>query len=325
MSFNIEIYKTKDGKSEIQVNIENETVWLSLNQIAELFERDKSVISRHIKNIFSEKEIVFDPTVAKNATVPQNEGGRVVERKIDLYNLDIIISVGYRVKSKRATQFRIWATELIKSYLKQGYVLNEKRLKQTQKEVRFLRSGIQIVSRAIEQKASQEGNEYLKLFAKGLTLLDDFDHENLDNKGLTKRKAVYPEPKKYEALIAQMKAELDSDIFGLEKDQSFKSAVAQITKGFGETDFYPSLEEKAATLLYLIVKNHAFTDGNKRIAAACFLMFLQENNLLIDKVGNPIISNEALASLTLFIASSRPEEMEIVKKFVISILNRNKN
>jgi len=287
--------------------------------MADLFQKAKSTINEHILNIYNEGELPKEQSLRKIgisdfSTKPTN-----------FYNLDTIISVGYRVKSKRGTQFRIWANQVIKDHLIKGYSINQKRLEKTEQEVKFLRSGIQIVSRAIEQKASQEGNEYLKLFAKGLTLLDDFDHENLDSKGLTKRKAVYPEPNKYETLIVQMKAELDSDIFGLEKDQSFKSAIAQIAKGFGKTDFYPSLEEKAATLLYLIVKNHAFTDGNKRIAAACFLMFLQKNNLLINKIGNPIISNEALASLTLFIASSKPEEMDIVKRLVVSILNRNKN
>lgn len=325
MSFNIEIYKTKDGKSEIQVNLEKDTVWLSLNQLSELFERDKSVISRHIKNIFSENELTFNSTVAKNATVPQNEGGRIVERKTDLYNLDVIISVGYRVKSKRATQFRIWASKLIKSYLVKGYAINQKRLEKKEQEIRFLHSGIQIISRAIEEKANQEGFEYLAQFSKGLELLDDYDHETLDIKGLTLTAAIYPKPQEYKKLIEIMQAEFDSDIFGLEKDHSFESSIAQISKGFDETDFYNSLEEKAAMLLYLIVKNHAFTDGNKRIAAACFLMFLQNNGILTDELDRPIISNEALASLTLFIAASKPEEMEVVKKLTISILNRNKN
>ena len=324
MSFNIEIYKTEDGKSEINVNLENDTVWLSLNQLSELFERDKSVISRHIRNIFSDKELTFGSTVAKNATVPQNEGGRIVERKIDLYNLDVIISVGYRVKSKRATQFRIWASDLIKNYLIQGYAINQKRLEQKDQEIKFLKSGIQIISRAIEERANLEGFEYLSQFSKGLELLDDYDHETLDVEGLTTTAAVYPKRQEYQKLINQMKAKFDSDIFGLEKDQSFKSSIAQISKGFDTTDFYPSIEEKAATLLYLVVKNHAFTDGNKRIAAACFLMFLQQNGILTDELARPIISNEALASLTLFIASSKPEEMEVVKRLTISILNRNK-
>jgi death-on-curing family protein len=248
----------------------------------------------------------------------------LVERNIESYNLDVIISVGYRVKSKRGTQFRMWANQVIKDHLVKGYSINKKRLEQTEQEIKFLRSGIQIVSRAIEEKSSEKGLEWLNRFATGLALLDDYDHENLDAKGLTTRKAVYPKRREYQALIDQMKQEFDSDIFGLEKDQSFESAIAQISKGFGENDFYPSLEEKAATLLYLIVKNHAFTDGNKRIAAACFLMFLEYNDILIDKTGSTVISNEALASLTLFIAASRAEEMETVKKLTVSILNRNK-
>lgn len=325
MSFNIEIYRTADGKSEIQVNIENDTVWLSINELSELFERDKSVISRHINNIFREKELTLNPTVAKSATVHQNEGGRIVERKIDFYNLDVILSVGYRVKSKRATQFRIWASNLIKSYLIEGYAINQKLLQEKEKENTILRSGIKILGRAIEEKINNEGFHYLNIFAKGLDLLDDYDHESLDKNGLTKRKAIYPEEEDYRFLIKTMRSDLQSEIFGFEKDGSFKSAIVQISKGFGENDFYSSIEEKAATLLYLIVKNHAFIDGNKRIAAACFLMFLQKNNLLSNPAGNTIISNEALASLTLFIASSKPEEMETVKNLTISILNRNKS
>lgn len=325
MSFNIEIYRTADGKSEIQVNIENDTVWLSINELSELFERDKSVISRHINNIFREKELTLNPTVAKSATVHQNEGGRIVERKIDIYNLDVIISVGYRVKSKRATQFRIWASNLIKTYLIQGYAVNQKLLHEKEKENTILRSGIKILGRAIEEKINNEGFHYLNIFAKGLNLLDDYDHESLDKNGLTKRKASYPEEEDYRLLINTMRSDFQSEIFGFEKDASFKSAIVQISKGFGENDFYSSIEEKAATLLYLIVKNHAFIDGNKRIAAACFLMFLEKNNLLYNPTGKTIISNEALASLTLFIASSKPEEMETVKNLTISILNRNKS
>ncbi|WP_394970262.1 RhuM family protein [uncultured Croceitalea sp.] len=247
------------------------------------------------------------------------------DKPVNFFNLDVIISLGYRVRSKRGTQFRVWANKVLKDHLIKGYTINKKRLEEKDSEIKFLRSGIQIVSRAIEYKAKEKGFEYLKQFSKGLSLLDDYDHENLDTKGLTKRDAVYPKEKEYQALISQMKTGFDSTVFGFEKDGSFKSAVAQISKGFGEKDFYPSLEEKAATLLYLIVKNHAFTDGNKRIAAACFLMFLEYNNLLNNKEGKAIISNEALASLTLFIAASKAEEMQIVKKLVVSILNRNKN
>ena len=229
MSFNIEIYRTEDGKSEIQVSIEDDTVWLSINQLSELFERDKSVISRHIRNIFKENELKLDSTVAKNASVQQNEGERIVERKIDLYSLDVIISVGYRVKSKRATQFRIWANTLIKKYLLKGYVINEKRLQEKEKENLLLRSGIKILSRAIEEKANDEGFGYLNFFAKGLELLDDYDHETLDKNGITSRAAIHTKEEDYRLLLNAMRKEFQSSIFGLEKDEGFKSAIAQIS------------------------------------------------------------------------------------------------
>jgi death-on-curing family protein len=178
------------------------------------------------------------------------------------------------------------------------------------------------VGRALGEKAAD--NEWLAVFGKGLSLLDDYDHELLDAKGVTKREADYPSLEDYQKLINIMLAKFDSDVFGKEKDKSFQSSVAQIAKGFEEDDFYQTLEEKAAMLLYLIVKNHSFVDGNKRIAAACFLKFLQQNKMLFNRQQEPIISNDTLASLTLFIASSKPEEMETVKRLVISVLNRNK-
>ena len=188
----------------------------------------------------------------------------------------------------------------------------------------MLKDGIHILSRVIEEKTNEVDNNWLHDFAKGLTLLDDYDHEQLDAKGLTKKEAQYPSNSDYEELVTQMRTEFDSDVFGKEKDDNFKSSLAQIAKGFGENDFYPTLEEKAATLLYLVTKNHSFVDGNKRIAAACFLKFLEANNMLYNKENKPIIGNNSLASLTLFIASSKPEEMETVKRLVISVLNRNK-
>ncbi len=189
-----------------------------------------------------------------------------------------------------------------------------------------MKDGIQILSRSVDKAIEEKitDNEWLAVFAKGLSLLDDYDHETLDAKGLTLKEANYPSLGDYQKLINQMLTEFDSDVFGKEKDKSFESSVAQISKGFGEDDFYPTLEEKATMLLYLIVKNHSFVDGNKRIAAACFLKFLQQNNMLFNSQGQPIISNNTLASLTLFIASSKPEEMETVKRLVISVLNRNK-
>jgi death-on-curing family protein len=243
---------------------------------------------------------------------------------VDYYNLDAIISVGYRVNSKRGTQFRQWATRRLKDYLIEGVAINEKRLEQKNKEIQVLHDGIRILSRAIEnQAANNENYAWLYQFSVGLQLLDDYDHESLDAKGNHTKKAEYPAMSEYMKLVDQMRAEFNSDVFGREKDGGFDSAVNQIMQGFGEQDAYPSIEEKAAMLLYLVVKNHAFVDGNKRIAAACFLLFLERNGLLYTNARQTIISNEALASLTLFVAASKAEEMETVKKLLISVLNRN--
>ncbi|WP_339874339.1 RhuM family protein [uncultured Algoriphagus sp.] len=322
MENKIEIYQAENGQTQIEVRFENETTWLTNSQLVELFKSSKANISEHIKHIFESEELDKDSTVRNFRTV-QVEGKRSVERERVHYNLDVIIAVGYRVNSKRGTQFRQWATQRLKDFLVQGYAINEQRLSQKQQEVQTLKDGIRILSRAIEQKALDQNLDWLNHFANGLELLDDYDHENLDKKGLNKRQANYPGLVDYKEVIQSMKSDFESGVFGKEKDGSFESAIAQISKGFGDEDFYPTLEEKAATLLYLIVKNHGFVDGNKRIAAACFLLFLQSNDLLHNSEGHSIISNDALASLTLFIASSKPEEMETVKKLVISVLNRN--
>jgi prophage maintenance system killer protein len=323
MNNQIEIYQGSDGRTQIEVKFEKETVWLNQKQMGFLFDKDTDTIGLHLKNIYKDEEL-GEISTTEDFSVVQQEGKRKVTRNIKFYNLDAIISVGYRVNSKRGVQFRQWATQRLKDYLVQGYAINEKRLAQKQQEVQALKDGIRILSRAIEEKAGDQNLDWLHHFAKGLELLDDYDHENLDKKGLTKRKAKYPVLADYQSVIYSMRSEFESGVFGKEKDGSFESAISQIGKGFGEEDFYPTLEEKAATLLYLIVKNHGFVDGNKRIAAACFLLFLQHNDLLHNSEGIPIISNDALASLTLFIASSKPEEMETVKKLVISVLNRNR-
>lgn len=317
----IVIYQDKESGITIDVKLDGETVWLDQYQLEALFDTDRTSIGRHLRNIYKSNELDEKTTSAKIAQV-QQEGEREVKRNISVYNLDAILSVGYRVSSKKGTAFRIWANSVLKEYLVKGYTINEKRLAQKEQEVQILKNGIQILSRAIEEKTAD--NEWLTVFAKGLSLLDDYDHEQLDAKGLTKREANYPSLADYQKLINQMLAEFDSEVFGKEKDKSFESSVAQIAKGFGEDDFYPTLEEKATMLLYLIVKNHSFVDGNKRIAAACFLKFLQQNKMLFNSKEQPIISNDTLASLTLFIASSKPEEMETVKRLVISVLNRNK-
>lgn len=322
----IEIYQSPDGHTEVQVTFDEDTVWLNQEQLGRLFDRDRTVVGRHIKNIFKEGELDESVVCADFAHTTEHGAikGKTQSKTTRYYNLDVIISVGYRIKSIRGTQFRQWASNRLKDYLVQGYSINEKRLAQKNIELKVLKSGIQILGRAIEEKAQEEGIEWLKKFAKGLTLLDDYDHERLDSKGLSLKSARYPSKEEYHSLINQMKLEFQSDVFGLKKDQSFESAINQISKGFGKEDFYPSIEEKAATLLYLIIKNHAFADGNKRIAAACFLLFLETNKALMNNDGTTIISNEALASITLFSAASRPEEMDVVKNLIVSILNRNK-
>lgn len=319
MENQIEIYQAGDGETQIEVTFEQDTVWLNRNQLAELFGRDVKTIGKHINNVFNEGELDKGLVVANFATTAADSK----TYQVDHYNLDVIISVGYRVNSKRGTLFRQWATQRLKDYLVQGYAVNEKRLAQKQLELQTLKDGIRILSRAIESKMGETDLEWLNQFAKGLELLDDYDHEQLDAKGVTKRQAVYPEMENYQQVIDAMKADFDSAVFGKEKDGSFESAVRQIAKGFGDEDFYTSIEEKAATLLYLIVKNHGFVDGNKRIAAACFLLFLEKNDLLYTGEKRLIMSNEALASLTLLVAASKPEEMDTVKKLIISVLNRN--
>ena len=320
----IEIYQAQDGSTQIDVQLEEETVWLTQAQMAVLFNKGRTTITEHISNVFKEGELIEEMVCRDFRHTTQHGAikGKTQSKNVKYYNLDVIISVGYRVKSKQGTQFRIWANRILKDYLVKGYALNEKRLAQKEQELKLLKDGIHILSRAIEEKI--EDNQWLTVFTKGLSLLDDYDHEQLDTKGLTTKEVNYPSLADYQELINEMLTEFDSDVFGKEKDKSFQSSIAQIGKGFGEADFYPTLEEKAAMLLYLVVKNHSFVDGNKRIAAACFLKFLQQNDMLFNSHQQPIISNDTLASLTLFIAASKPEEMQTVTRLVISVLNRNK-
>lgn len=320
----IKIYRITDSQIEVSVQFDKDTVWLNRNQLATLFGRDVKTIGKHIGNVFTEGELNKEATVAKYATV-QREGERSVIRDVEFYNLDVIISVGYRVKSPQGTQFRIWATQRLKDYLVQGYAINEKRLAQKEQEVEYLKTGIRILNRAIEQQATEDDSQMLRIFARGLTLLDDYDHQTLATKGNSVRETFFPTFKEYMELIQTMYSEFASGVFARPKDDSFHSSIGQIAQSFGGVDLYPSIEEKAANLLYFIVKNHSFVDGNKRIAAACFLYFLEKNNALYFADGTPILSNEALAALTLFIATSKTEEAEIVKRLIVSILNRNKS
>ncbi|MCD4794825.1 MAG: virulence RhuM family protein [Bacteroidales bacterium] len=319
----IEIFQSADNKTEIKVKFEQESVWLNRHQLAVLFNRDIKTIGKHINNVFKEGELEETSTVANFATV-QKEGNRTVERQIEHYNLDVIISVGYRVKSLQGTLFRQWATKRLKDFLVKGYAVNEKRLEQKNQEVFHLKAGIQILSRAIESRNESKESEILNIFAKGLKLLDDYDHEELDKRGNTEQKTFFPEYDDYIYFIEEMYSDFESDVFAKPKDDSFHSSINQIKQTFSGIELYPSIQEKAANLLYFIVKNHSFVDGNKRIAAACFIYFLDKNKALMNKNRETIISNEALAALTLFIATSKSDEVNIVKRLVVSILNRNK-
>lgn len=323
MENNILIYTTKDGN--IDVKLEQETVWLTQEQMSLLFDKSKSSISEHIKNIFDDCELDKDSTVRKFRTV-QTEGKRQVERNLDYYNLDMIISVGYRVKSKQGIQFRQWATKRLKEYLVQGYTLNERLLKEKVEKLTLLQNAFSLLNRSITNQAenldeAQQISKLMSDFSVGLNLLDDFDNQRLDNKGNTKKEAVYISVDEFLDVIQKMKTEFTSEIFGNPKDDSFSSSVNQIYQTFDGKDCYPSIEEKAVNLLYFIVKNHSFSDGNKRIGANCFLYFLKKNNLLY-KADKPIIDNATLATITLLIAESKPEEKETVKQIAISILNR---
>ena len=290
MENKIEIYQ-KNNKTQVKVRFENETIWLSQKQMAELFEKDVRTINEHIKTIYNTKELIKNSTVRKFRIV-QQEGNRKVNRNIEHYNLDMIISVGYRVNSVRGTQFRIWATQRLKDYLVQGYAINEKRLAEKQQEVQYLKTGIRILGRAIETKLEENESEMLHIFAKGLQLLDDYDHQTLDKKGTSKQETIYPSVNDYLKIISEMYSDFESDVFAKPKDNSFESSVNQIRQSFANAELYPTIEEKSANLLYFIVKNHSFVDGNKRIAAACFLYFLEKNNSLLIN-GKPILSNEA--------------------------------
>jgi hypothetical protein len=274
----IVIYQDKDGQAEIEVKLLNETLWLTEQQISRLFGRDRTVIGRHIKNIFKEEELDEKSNVQKMHIANS-------DKPVAFYNLDMILSVGYRVNSKRGTQFRIWANRVLKEHLIKGYTLNEKRLKEKSEELLTLKSGIEILERSILNKTRnlEEAKSLVSLvagFARGLTILDDYDHGNLDKEGATKRRAVHIGYDEFHGIVGEMKTMFDSEVFGREKDESFRSSVGQIYQSFDGKELYPTIEEKAAMLLYLVVKNHSFADGNKRIAATLLIYFLDKNNLL---------------------------------------------
>ena len=322
----ITIYKTEDGKTEIQVKLDNETVWLSLMQLTDLFQRDKSVISRHITNIFKEKELKQEATVANFATV-QIEGDRKIERKIEYFNLDVIISVGYRIKSHRGTQFRIWANSILKDYLINGFSINEKRLIQQNEQLRQLQESVKLLGNVLNQKelSGEESTGLLKIisdYAYALDILDQYDYQTLKISGTSGKETYQLTYAEAMFQIRKVKeAYGNSELFGREKDKSFRSSISTIYQTFNSIDLYPSVEEKAANLLYFVTKNHSFSDGNKRIAAFLFLYFLEKNGILFDEFGNKRIADNALVALTLMIAVSQPEEKDTMTKVIVNLIN----
>ncbi len=317
------IYTTEDGKETFEVNLKEETVWLNLNQISKLFERDKSVISRHIRNIFETEELSRKSVVANFATTATD--GKVY--KVDFYNLDLIISVGYRVNSKRGTQFRIWATNILKNHLIQGYTINQKRLQESQAKIKELQKTSRMVERLLLQKnlESTEATGLLQVildYQKALHLLDEYDYQELEIKEVTTQERFKLTHEKARKELSKLKGHYTSGLFGLEKDQSFASSIGAIYQSFDGKEVYPSIEEKAAHLLYFVVKNHSFVDGNKRIAASLFLWFLNENGILYKEDGSKRIADNALVALTLLIAESIAEERDIMIKLIVNLINQ---
>lgn len=308
------IYKTSEQKTEIAVKFDNDTVWLNRQQISFLFNRDVKTIGKHIANVFKERELMKGSTVAKFATV-QTEGNRKIQRSIEYYNLDMIISVGYRVKSQNGVIFRKWATSILKDYMMKGYAINEKRIE-------VLNKTVSIQSRMLASTLGIEEKEVLNVieaYSNALSLLDDYDHGCISKpKG---KDSIYQLTyEECRTLIDSMKYGGFSDVFGVEKEPGkLNGIIAAVYQNVFGQEIYPSIEEKAANLLYFLVKDHPFVDGCKRIGASIFLEFLNKNqHLIID--GKQIISDSALVAITLMIAESRPEEKETMVKLVMNFL-----
>ncbi len=323
----IKIYKTPDGQTSIEVKLEKGTVWLSQKQMAELFDKDSDTIGLHLKNIYKSGELDEYATTEKYSVVRQ-EGKRMVKRRIKFYNLDAIISVGYRVNSKRGVLFRKWATELLKDYLIKGYAINQKRLEKQVEQLSELKETIKILGKALEYKelTKDESKGLLGIisdYSYALEILDQYDYQTLkieNTSGKEVYRLTYEEAIKQIELVKRTYG--NSELFGQEKDDSFKSSINTIYQTFEGKDLYPSIEEKAANLLYFIVKNHSFTDGNKRIAAFLFLYFLEKNGLLFSENGQKRIADNALVALTLMIAVSKPEEKETMIKVIVNLINK---
>ena len=316
----IVMYQTADGKTSIDVKLENETVWLSQGQIAELFDRDRTVITKHINNLFKENELDEESNV-QNLHIANSD------RPVKYYNLDVIISVGYRVKSPRGTQFRIWANKVLKDYLLKGYAINERRLKEHSQQLEELKQAVKLLGNVVgnHELTSDEATGLIKVvtdYTYALDVLDQYDHQVLEIHDTTDAE-LYTIT--YNEAMLAIKGLRDkfggSSLFGNEKDESFQGSLAAIYQTFDGHYVYPSVEEKAANLLYFIIKNHSFSDGNKRIAAFLFVWFLEKNHILYRLDGSKRIADNALVAITLMIAESKPEEKDMMTKVVVSLIN----
>lgn len=324
----IVIYQTESGATEIKVTIENDTLWLSQKMMAELFEKDPDTIGLHIKNIYSDGELKEQATTELFSVV-QKEGNRNVKRNITYYNLDVILSVGYRVSSRRGTEFRIWANKILKDHLVKGFTLNEKRLQEQAEQFIALKKTVKLLGNVLDTKplSTDEATGLLHVitdYTYALDILDKYDHGNLVIEATRKTQLFVIN---YQDAINAIKGLKDkfggSRFFANEKDESFKSSIAAIYQSFDGKDVYPSIEEKAAHLLYFVVKNHSFTDGNKRIAAFLFVWFLERNGILYLENGMKRIADNALVALTLMIAESPPNEKEVMTTVLVNLINGN--
>ncbi|HVU56600.1 MAG TPA: RhuM family protein [Puia sp.] len=320
------IYIKEDGHTQIDVKLQDDSLWLSQRLIAELFEKDVNTINDHIRNVYAEKELSEDSTTTIFQT-EQQEGKRNVKRNVTFYNLDLILSVGYRVSSKRGTAFRIWANQVLKDYLLRGYSLNEKKLQEKAEQYEALKKAVALInnvtgSRALSGDQAAGLLRVLSDYTYALDVLDKYDHQVLEIEG-TSPKQLFQIT--YDSAIQAIRGLKDkfggSSLFGNEKDESFQGSLAAIYQTFGGTDLYPSVEEKAANLLYFVIKNHSFSDGNKRIAAFLFVWFLDKNGILYRADGSRKLADNALVALTLMIAESKPEEKGMMTKVVVSLIN----
>ena len=315
------IYKTPDGETTVSVSLDNDTVWLSQQQMAELFGKDQSVIARHIRNVFKEKEL----EEKCNMQILHNTFSKYKPTKV--YSLDVIISVGYRVKSIRGTQFRIWANKVLKEYLVKGYAVNNKITEQRYEELKQLVAVMARTVNYIGEKADSQTNDMVNMvadYAYALDTLDRYDYQQLEINGTTNSEHFHATYDSAMEMIDSLRRKFGGGtLFGNEKDGSFKSSIGQIYQTFGGVELYPSVEEKAAMLLYLVTKNHSFSDGNKRIAATLFLWFLDKNKVLYRPDGSKRIADNTLVALTLMIAESRTEEKDTMIKVIVNLINKN--